>query len=104
MGSMVQFGGLAIMPFALLVLAGAGQSASAPAWIGQLAAGLGLFVLVGAGLHTTQTVGLALATDLAPVEDHPKVVGLMYVMLLTGMVFSALRFGYLLRDFSPGTH
>ncbi len=101
MGSLVQFGGLAIMPFALLVLAGAGQSASAPAWVGQLAAGLA-FLLVGAGLHTTQTVGLALATDLAPVRDQPKVVGLMYVMLLAGMVFSALLFGYLLRDFSPG--
>ena len=101
MGSLIQFGGLAIMPFALLVLAGAGQSASAPAWVGQLAAGLA-FLLVGAGLHTTQTVGLALATDLAPVEDHPKVVGLMYVMLLAGMVFSALLFGYLLREFSPG--
>jgi BCD family chlorophyll transporter-like MFS transporter len=101
MGSMIQFGGLAVMPFALLVLAGAGQSASAPAWVGQLAAGLA-FLLVGAGLHTTQTVGLALATDLAPVEDQPKVVGLMYVMLLAGMVFSALLFGYLLRDFSPG--
>ena len=102
MGSLVQFGGLAVMPFALLVLAGAGQSASAPAWVGQLAAGLA-FLLVGAGLHTTQTVGLALATDLAPVEDQPKVVGLMYVMLLAGMVFSALLFGYLLREFSPGT-
>ena len=101
MGSMIQFGGLAIMPFALLVLAGGGQSASAPAWVGQFAAALA-FLLVGAGLHITQTVGLALATDLAPVEDHPKVVGLMYVMLLAGMVFSALLFGYLLRDFSPG--
>jgi len=101
MGSMIQFGGLAIMPFALLVLAGSGQSASAPAWVGQFAAGLA-FLLVGAGLHTTQTVGLALATDLAPVKDHPKVVGLMYVMLLAGMVFSAVLFGYLLRDFSPG--
>ena len=101
MGSLVQFGGLAIMPFALLVLAGAGQSAGVPAWVGQVAAALA-FLLVGAGLHITQTVGLALATDLAPVEDHPKVVGLMYVMLLAGMVFSALLFGYLLRDFSPG--
>jgi BCD family chlorophyll transporter-like MFS transporter len=101
MGSMIQFGGLAIMPFALLVLAGGGQSASAPAWVGQFAAALA-FLLVGAGLHITQTVGLALATDLAPVEDQPKVVGLMYVMLLAGMVFSALLFGYLLRDFSPG--
>jgi BCD family chlorophyll transporter-like MFS transporter len=97
---MIQFGGLAMMPFSLLVLAGGGESADAPTWIGQIGAGLA-FLLVGAGLHMTQTVGLALATDLAPVETQPKVVGLMYVMLLAGMVFSALLFGWLLADFSP---
>src|SRR5271166_5124801 len=31
-GTMVQFGGLAIMPFALLVLSGSGHAADAPAW------------------------------------------------------------------------
>ena len=101
MASMVQFGGLAIMPFALLVLAGAGQSASAPPWVGLAAAALA-FLLVGAGLHTTQTVGLALANDLAAEESRPKVVGLMYVMLLVGMIGSALVFGVALADFSPG--
>ena len=101
MGAMVQFGGLAIMPFALLVLAGAGQSANAPQWGGQ-AAGALAFLLVGAGLHTTQTVGLALANDLAAETSRPKVVGLMYVMLLLGMMVSAVLFGYLLQDFSPG--
>ena len=101
MASMVQFGGLAIMPFALLVLAGAGQSASAPPWVGLTAAALA-FLLVGAGLHTTQTVGLALANDLAAEESRPKVVGLMYVMLLVGMIGSALVFGVALADFSPG--
>ncbi len=100
MGTLVQFGGLAIMPFALLVLSGGGQSSNAPAWIGQLGAAIA-FLLVGAGMHTTQTVGLALATDLAPVESQPKVVGLMYVMLLVGMIVSALVFGALLKDFSP---
>lgn len=100
-GTMVQFGGLAIMPFALLVLSGGGQAGAHPAWIGQAAAALA-FLLVGAGIHTTQTVGLALATDLAPVEARPKVVGLMYVMLLVGSILSALAFGYLLEDFSPG--
>jgi BCD family chlorophyll transporter-like MFS transporter len=59
-------------------------------------------LLVGAGLHTIQTVGLALATDLAPVQSQPKVVGLMYVMLLFGMIGSALCFGAFLADFSPG--
>ena len=100
-GTMIQFGGLAIMPFALLVLAGAGQSGRAPAWVGDVGAALA-FLLVGAGLHTIQTVGLALATDLAPVESQPKVVGLMYVMLLFGMIGSALGFGAILADFNQG--
>jgi BCD family chlorophyll transporter-like MFS transporter len=87
------------MPFALLVLAREGQAADAPAWVGYFGAGAA-FLLVGAGLHTIQTVGLALATDLAPVESQPKVVGLMYVMLLFGMIISALCFGALLSDFN----
>lgn len=100
MGTLLQFGGFAVMPFSLLVLSGGGEAANAPAWIGQLGAGVA-FLLVGAGLHTTQTVGLALATDLAPVEDQPKVVGLMYVMLLLGMIGSAFIYGQLLSDYSP---
>jgi MFS transporter, BCD family, chlorophyll transporter len=99
-GSMVQFGGLAIMPFALLVLSGGGNAAQWPTWMGHAGAGIA-FLLVGAGLHTIQTAGLALATDLAPPEQHPNVVGLMYVMLLVGMIVSALVFGALLADFSP---
>jgi MFS transporter, BCD family, chlorophyll transporter len=100
-GSMVQFGGLAIMPFAVLVLSGGGNAAQWPVWIGHAGAGLA-FLLVGAGLHTTQTAGLALATDLAPAHAHPRVVGLMYVMLLLGSIVSALVFGAMLKDFSPG--
>ena len=100
MGTLMQFGGFAVMPFALLVLGGGGQSSEWPAWVGQLGAGF-TFLMVGAGLHTTQTAGLALATDLAPVETHPRVVGFMYVMLLLGMIVSALAFGAFLRDFSP---
>jgi BCD family chlorophyll transporter-like MFS transporter len=101
MGSMLQFGGLAVMPFALLVLSGGGNAAAWPVWMGWAGAGLA-FLLVGAGLHTVQTAGLALATDLAPVESQPKVVGLMYVMLLLGTIVSALIFGAFLHDFTPG--
>ena len=101
MGTLLQFGGFSIMPFALLVLSGAGQSSAAPAWVGQVGAAVA-FLLVGAGLHTTQTVGLALATDLTPPESQPKVVGLMYVMLLIGMIGSAFLFGDLLTPYSPG--
>ncbi|WP_375466143.1 MFS transporter, partial [uncultured Methylobacterium sp.] len=95
-GTLLQFGGLAIMPFALLLLSG---DTTGPLWAGQVAAALA-FVLVGAGLHTTQTVGLALATDLAPAHARPKVVALLCVMLLVGMMVSAVAFGLLLADFS----
>ena len=101
MGTLLQFGGFAIMPFALLVFGRMGQAAHAPDCAGHLGAGMA-FLLVGAGIHTTQTAGLALATDLSPPESRPKVVGLMYFMLLVGMILSSLIFGYLLHDFSPG--
>ncbi|OYU74789.1 MAG: MFS transporter [Alphaproteobacteria bacterium PA3] len=100
-GTMIQFGGLALMPFALLVLAGALQSGAWPAWIGQLAAAAAI-LLVGAGVHITQTVGLALATDLAREDQQANVVGLMYVSLLVGSIVSALAFGAFLANFSPG--
>jgi len=95
MGTMLQFGGFAIMPFALLVLSG---DTHGPAYVGQIGAALA-FLLVGAGLHTTQTAGLALAADLAPRDALPRVVGLLYVMLLLGMIASSLAFGALLAEF-----
>jgi len=49
-----------------------------------------------------QTVGLALATDLVDEADQPRVVGLMYVMLLVGMIVSAFVFGLLLDPYNPG--
>ena len=97
MGTMLQFGGLAIMPFALLVLTGQGQLGLG--WVGQLAAGVA-FLLVGAGMQTTQTSGLALATDLASEAARPRVVALMYVMLLLGMVGGGATCGTLLSNFS----
>ena len=101
MGTLLQFGGLAVMPFALLVLSGGGNAGAWPVWVGWVGAGIA-FLLVGAGMHTVQTAGLALATDQAPIEDRPKVVGLMYVMLLVGSIVSSLLFGALLADFTPG--
>lgn len=96
-GTMLQFGGFAIMPFALLVLTGDGMAATP--YAGEVGAALA-FLLVGAGLHTTQTAGLALACDLAPEESRPRVVALLYVMLLVGMLISALVFSAALADFS----
>jgi len=94
-GSLLQWGGLAIMPFALLILGGDGYG---PIIYGQLGAGLA-FLMVGAGVHTTQTAGLALAADLARPEMRPRIVALLFVMLMVGMFLSAVLFGWLLRDF-----
>lgn len=96
LGTLAQFGGLAIMPFALLVLA---EPFQGPTWVGPAAAALA-FLLVGAGMHTTQTAGLALATDLGTEKTRPRVVAMMYVMLLVGMIGSSFLFALLLADFS----
>ena len=95
-GTLLQFGGLAILPVALLVLTGHGRGSAV--W-GEIGAALA-FLMIGAGINTTQTAGLALANDLASEETRPRVVALLYVMLLAGMVVSALVFGTLLRDFT----
>jgi BCD family chlorophyll transporter-like MFS transporter len=97
-GTLLQFGGFAIMPFALILLSG--DQRVGPDWAGEAGAALA-FLMVGAGMHTTQTAGLALATDIAPEKDRPRVVALLYVMLMAGMVASALFFGWLLSDYSP---
>ncbi len=96
-GTLYQFGGLAIMPMALLVLSG-DRTLDAD-WAGQLGAALA-FLLTGLGMHMTQTAGLALAADRADEETRPKVVALLYVMFLAGMALSAVVIGTLLRDYS----
>jgi len=98
-GTLVQFLGLAFMPFALLALSGQGQT-HLPSWLAQGVAAMA-FLMVGAGLQTSQTAGLALATDQASEETRPRVVALMYIMLLTGAVGGSLIFSVLLTDFSP---
>jgi MFS transporter, BCD family, chlorophyll transporter len=95
-GTLMLFGGLAIMPFALILLTGEN---AVQLWAGHGAAALA-FLLAGAGLQTTQTAGLALATDLAPEATRPRVVALLYVMLLVGMVGASIAFGVLLSEYS----
>jgi BCD family chlorophyll transporter-like MFS transporter len=94
-GTLLQFGGLAILPFALLVMSRGDGGAA-----GATAAVLG-FLMTGAGIHTTQTAGLALATDLARPEARPRTVALLYVMLLVGMMAGAFVMGGLLTPFTP---
>ena len=96
-GSLLLFGGLAMMPFALLLLS---EAVPATVWLGHLGAGLA-FMLVGAGLQVTQTAGMALANDLAPPDKRARVVALLYSMLLIGLMASSTLYGLLLAHFSP---
>ncbi|MEM7597698.1 MAG: PucC family protein [Pseudomonadota bacterium] len=99
-GSLWQMGGLAIMPFALLVLSG--QQVVGPSWAGEVLAAIA-FLMTGLGIHMTQTAGLALATDRADEATRPRVVALLYVMFLVGMGLSSIIIGWLLRDFDEFT-
>ncbi len=96
-GSLWQFGGLAVMPMALLVLGG--DVVHQIPFAGEVLAALA-FLMTGLGLHMTQTAGLALASDRATDETRPRVVALLYVMFLVGMGLSAVIIGTLLSDFS----
>lgn len=96
-GSLWQFGGLAVMPFALLVLGG--DVYHKVPFAGEVLAALA-FLMTGLGLHMTQTAGLALASDRATDETRPRVVALLYVMFLVGMGVSAVIIGGLLTDFT----
>lgn len=93
-GTLGQFGGLAIMPFALILITRPDTFV-----LGVSAACLS-FLLTGAGMHVTQTAGLALATDIASEEKRPRAVALLYVMLLVGMMLAAFTIGGLLHDFT----
>ena len=96
-GSLFQFGGLAIMPFAIIILSG--DQTVGPSWAGEVLVAIA-FLFTGIGMHITQTVGLALAADRATKENRPRVVALLYFMFLFGMGVSAVVIGLLLADFS----
>lgn len=96
MGTLLSFGGLAILPFSLILLSG---DTHWPLWIGPLSTALA-FLMIGLGAQTVQTAGLALATDLAAPESRGRMVALMYAMLLVGMLVSGASLSLLLDPFS----
>jgi len=99
-GSLWQMGGLAVMPFALLVLSG-DRTFEVP-YAGEILAAIA-FLMTGLGMHMTQTAGLALASDRATDDTRPRVVALLYVANLLGMGISAITIGWLLQNFDPLT-
>ena len=97
MGTILMFGGLAIMPFALL---GLSEPREGYLWVIRFGAAMA-FLCVGAGMQITQTAGLALASDVSPADKRPRVVALMYAMQLMGLILGSAALSMLLSDFSP---
>ncbi|MES2815840.1 MAG: PucC family protein [Pseudomonadota bacterium] len=97
-GSLWQMGGLAVMPFALIVLSG--DQFKGPTWAGEVLAAVA-FLMAGLGMHMVQTAGLALAADRATDDTRPRVVAMLYILYLVGMGISALIVGFLLRNYEP---
>jgi BCD family chlorophyll transporter-like MFS transporter len=97
LGNIFLFGGLAIMPFALLLL---NDTTTQTLWMGRMGACLA-FLLVGAGMQTTQTAGLALASDLASPDKRPRVVALLHSAMLVGLILGSGLLGWVLQDFTP---
>ena len=95
-GTLLQFMGLAVMPFALGLLS---ATSAAPALIGQLST-VFAFILVAGGLHMVQAFGFGLAADLAPEDSHPRVIIVWFAMLLVGLTVSLLAFAALLANAS----
>ena len=96
-GTIIMFGGLAIMPFALL---GLSEPREGYVWVIRVGAAMA-FLLVGAGMQISQTAGLALASDVSPEDKRPRVVALMYAMQLVGLVVGSALLSHLLSEFSP---
>ena len=98
LGVMLTYGGLALAPFALILLGGGG---SIPFWAAMLIC-IGIFVGYGAGVSIVETVYLALVSDITPKEDRGKVLSVLWVMLVVGTVISAIIVSGLLVEYSHG--
>ena len=99
MGTFLQFIGLALIPFSLIVLNQRLDYGTTSRLIALAIGGTG-FICVGIGAHTVQTAGLALATDLAPEDRRPRVVSFLYVNFLIGLLIGGLGYSLLLREFT----
>ena len=96
LGVMLTYGGLALAPFALILLGGDG---SIPFWLALIIC-IGIFVGYGSGVSIVETVYLALVSDVTPKEDRGKVLSALWMMLVIGTVLSAVIVSGLLVDYS----
>lgn len=91
-GVILIFGGLALGPFALILLSGKGVVAF---WV-ALIIYLGLFLAYGVGVSIAQTIYLALVHDITLPHQRGSVYSVLGVMLILGVVSSSIVLLFLL--------
>lgn len=96
LGVMLTYGGLALAPFALILLGGFGVI---PFGFALLIC-IGIFIMYGAGVSIVETVYLALVSDITPPESRGKVLSVLWMMLILGTVVSAFIVSGLLVEYS----
>lgn len=96
LGVMLTYGGLALAPFALILLGGNGIL---PFWAALIVC-MGIFLAYGAGVSIVETVYLALVSDITPPKSRGKVLSVLWMMLIFGTVVSAVIVSRLLVDYS----
>lgn len=96
LGGLLTFGGLANVPFSLLILGGEGQL---PFWPAMAICTL-IFLAYGVGVNIVETAYLALVSDLTPPQERGRVLAVLWMMLILGTVVSSLLLGNLLLDYS----
>lgn len=96
LGVLLTYGGLALTPFALILLGGNGIL---PFWLALIVCLL-IFVAYGAGVSIVETIYLALVSDITPPKSRGKVLSVLWMMLILGTVVSAIIVSGILVDYS----
>lgn len=96
MGAILTFGGLANVPFSLLLLSGQGSLPYLPALIICLL----IFIAYGVGVNIVETAYLALVSDLTPPKERGRVLAVLWMLLVLGTIVSSVLLGNVLLDYS----
>jgi MFS transporter, BCD family, chlorophyll transporter len=96
LGVMLTYGGLALAPFALILLGGNGFI---PFWLALVICIL-IFLAYGAGVSIVETIYLALVSDITPPKSRGKVLTVLWMMLILGTVVSAIIVSAMLQEYT----
>lgn len=97
LGAVMTYGGLALAPFSLLLLA---PDAPLPFSLALLAC-LAIFLVYGIGVNIVETTYLALVSDITPPGERGKVLAVLWMMLVLGTIVSSIVVGAMLQVYSP---